>query len=447
MSTHVQFDHPVQVSRSASACSARSPRSDVPYLSVARRTMAQVFGPPLQRRFAIRYWTGVVEPAGVSESSPFALVVASPGLVRAGVLTSDSGALQDRRTLSNGESHDRERPMYSTILVPLDGSAFAERAVPIAVVLARRSAATLELVHVSPTPSDAVSTLISHMNADDEAERTVRGRVTWLADRMANKERLPVAAVFLNGAVARTIQAHAANRGADLLVMSTHGRGGFSRAWLGSVADELVRRATAPLLLIKPGTEAMPSTREPIFRRVLIPLDGSARAEEVLALAAALGVPGETEYTLLKVVTPRASLDPFPDLSLMLDPGELERSVAEERELAREYLTRVADSFRQIGAAVAAHVMVDRQVASAILKFAGEHATDLIVLSTRVQSAFERAFVGSVADKVLRGAAMPLLMCGPQLSPSPSQGEAAVSSGVELLGRLTPSYPRAPVHS
>lgn len=311
--------------------------------------------------------------------------------------------------------------MYSTILIPLDGSAFGERAIPVAVALARRSGAAIELVHVRGPGASGANAPMYDTRFDDEIEQQIRDRASSLADRLAREEGLAVRAVFLRGEIAGAIQEYGAGRGVDLVVMTTHGRGGFSRAWLGSVADEMVRHATAPLLLIRPDTEGSPGVREPIFRRVLVPLDGSSRGEEVLAHAAALGAPGDTEYLLLTVVMPRASVNPFPNLAIMLDRADLARHVEEERSQASVYLARIGDSFREIGARVTTHTRVHGQTASAILEFSREHAVDLIALSTRVRSATERVFVGSVADKVLRGTMVPLLICGPRLAVTASQ--------------------------
>ena len=309
--------------------------------------------------------------------------------------------------------------MYSTILVPLDGSSLGERALPVAVALARRSGACVELIHVRGPGAASANAPMYDTRLDEELEQEIRDRVSALTGRLVRDEGVMATAVFVRGDVVRTLDEHAAARGVDLIVMTSHGRGGFNRAWLGSVADELMRRATVPLLIVRPDTDAPPEVREPIFRRMLVPLDGSRRAEDVLAHAAALGIPGGTEYLLLNVVTPRVTVDPFPGLVTMLGREDLTRRVEEERARADDYLARVADSFREIGASVSTCTLVDERPAPAILAFARERAVDLIVLSTRVRTATERVLVGSVADKVARGATVPILITGPHAVPGP----------------------------
>ena len=309
--------------------------------------------------------------------------------------------------------------MYSTILVPLDGSPLGERALPVALALARRSRARVELAHVRGPRASFANAPMYDTRLDEELEQGIRDRTSALAERLARDEGVAATAVFLRGDVARALDDHAAAHGVDLVVMTSHGRGGFSRAWLGSVADALIRLATVPLLVIRADTEDLPEVREPLFRRMLVPLDGSQRAEDVLAHAAALGTPGVTEYLLLNVVTPRVAVDPFPSVVTMVGRADLARRVEEERDRAHEYLARVADSFREIGVTVSAHTLVDERPAPAILEFARERDVDLIVLSTRVRTATERVLIGSVADKIARGASVPILISGPHAVPGP----------------------------
>lgn len=312
--------------------------------------------------------------------------------------------------------------MYSTILVPLDGSPLGERALPVALALARRSRSRVELVHVHRPVASSANAPMYDNRLDDEVEQRTRERISAITESLVRDEGVTATAVFLRGNVASALDEHAAARGGvDLIVMTTHGRGGFSRFWLGSIADALIRRTSVPLLLVRPDPEDTPDAREPIFRRVLVPLDGSARAEEVLGHAAALGSPGATEFLLLTVVTSRVVVDPFPSLATMADREDLAQLIEAERARAGEYLARVGDSFREIGATVSTSTVVNAHPASGILEFAREHAIDLVVLSTHVRTATERILIGSVADKVVRGARAPVLICGPRVVPAPPQ--------------------------
>ena len=317
--------------------------------------------------------------------------------------------------------------MYSTIVVPLDGSAFGERALPTAVTLGRRSDATLDLVHVHEplVPASGAPTLDTRFESDTERQQLERA--IHLADLLTLQDGIKAKATCLHGEVAAALQAYIAERGADLVVMTTHGRGGLSRAWLGSVADELARHSPVPLLLIRPDAECAPGSREPLFRQILVPLDGSPRSEDVLTHAASLGTPGDTEYHLLTVVAPGTESGLLPDL-IAVRSRDLAGQLAEERARAEANLARLAESLREIGAHVETHTTVHGQAAIAILDFIRERAIDLVVLSTHVRSVSERFRMGSIADKVLRGAEVPVLLCGPQLDLAGARHEGLSSA-------------------
>jgi nucleotide-binding universal stress UspA family protein len=200
--------------------------------------------------------------------------------------------------------------------------------------------------------------------------------------------------------------------------MATRGRGPLGRFWLGSVADRLVRQASIPIVLVQPKDVAPDLVIEPMIRRVLIPLDGSELAEQILEPALALGQAIPAEYTLLRVVkqmTP-ASYDPANKRvsglreSHMKQLQELDRQHWTE---AQEYLERAAERLRARSLTVQTRVVAHEQPAAAILDDAQQHPVDLIALATHGRGGLKRLLLGSVADKVLRGATIPVLVYRP----------------------------------
>src|SRR5947209_4970021 len=147
--------------------------------------------------------------------------------------------------------------MYRTLLVPLDGSSFAEHALPAALAIARRAGARLNLVSVITPLAEAYVEGLYFSTADLEAHLEGRQR-TYLeavASRLRERVDVPIGTTVLHGDVAATVgQAIVADK-VDLVVLATHGRGPLGRFWLGSVADELIRHATSPLLLIRPAED------------------------------------------------------------------------------------------------------------------------------------------------------------------------------------------------
>ena len=316
--------------------------------------------------------------------------------------------------------------MYTSIVVPLDGSVFGNGALPVAVALANRSDAALHLVQVR----DAETTVAGPFGAGllDPAEPLRRAALEEIAAHLARQGSLRVTAETLDGPVVPTLRRYLENPTHDLVVMMSHGRGGLSRAWLGSVADGLIRHASVPLLLLRQDTSWLRTAVEPLFRRVLIPLDGSALAEAVLDNVLALGTTDVTEYVILAVVAPHRELE-SPEHGTGTFSG---RSLDEQqRDAALAYLHGVAADLRSTGAVVTVRVEVHLHTAQGILDAAVEHQVDLIALSTHGRGSMSRLVHGSVADKVIRGATAAVLVCHPpEASLQPSRTKEKASAAI-----------------
>jgi nucleotide-binding universal stress UspA family protein len=310
--------------------------------------------------------------------------------------------------------------MMRSILVPVDGSPFGEQALAPAARLAAQAEAGLEvvLVHepvvvapVVPIGIPATPPLSGLGIPDPVADREVRARheayVHAVAKRLGEETSLAVRATVLDGPVVEALAAHAAEVHADLIVMCTHGRGGLTRSWLGSVADGVVREVTVPVLLLKPDHTEPPPAVAP-FRRVLVPLDGSALAEEVLSpVTKVLVRDADAAITLFVAIAPMAVVASA-SLAGPDSPGSEESTRLEQQTHA--YLEGVASRLRAQGFSVRTHTASHQHAAHAILAYAAELQADLIALSTHGRGGLRRLLLGSVADKVLRGAASSVLL-------------------------------------
>jgi len=312
--------------------------------------------------------------------------------------------------------------MDRSILVPLDSSVFAEHALPFALSLARRLGATLQLVHVH----EPIWGMSSGVEApvEEPTDRAMRERglayLDTILGRLAPVAQVPVSTALLEGDVAEAIGRHAAGAGINLIVMATHGRGPFARFWLGSAADALIRQVATPVLLVRPQEKAPELTADPAFRHILIPLDGSNRAEKILEPALALGSATKARFTLLQVIRLPIVISHDPSsggvsgLSQSL-LSELEALHRRQRIEAEQYLQRLAERLRARSLEVQTRVVIQEQEAAAILDDCQACGADLIALATRGRGGFQRLLLGSVADKVVRGAAIPVLVyCGSQ---------------------------------
>lgn len=303
--------------------------------------------------------------------------------------------------------------MFQRILVPVDGSTFAEHALPYAVEIAARFSSRLELalVHVRYEPATADLGL---REAIHEWERDHRHREADYLQRLANRLSVdlgrPVEHVMLAGDVVPALEEEIGHRGVDLVVMTTHGRAGFERAWLGSVADSLVRHIDTPVLLIRPLDDAQPEEPlvEPCFRNILVALDGSERAERALLPVIALARAHESSLTLLRVVAPRvAATSPFIPHAVQLTRAEVE----DRSRVAREYIDAKVEELRLRGLEATGEIAVDYHAAHALLRLAHERAASLIAIGTHGRGPIRRLVLGSVADKIVRAAAVPVLVC------------------------------------
>lgn len=292
--------------------------------------------------------------------------------------------------------------MYGHILVPTDGSPLSERALRYAVPLAERHGARLTLLHVAAPLLEAIAGSGAPVRepALDAAWRAEdRKAVERIAKRMRKQTAVQVDVAYRSGRPAPTIAEFATTERADLVVLCTHGRGGFERLWLGSVADALLRQLTVPTLLVRGARGvALPEPGEELFPHVLVPLDGSPRAES--ALDAAIGLVGTaaSAFTLLSVVHPTAAMGAksFPSQA--------------ERDLCASYLEPLAVRHRAGGRRVAVETAVTANVGRAIVEHAKRHEASLIALATQGLGGVQRFIVGSVADKLLRTSPVPVLV-------------------------------------
>jgi nucleotide-binding universal stress UspA family protein len=309
--------------------------------------------------------------------------------------------------------------MYRTLLVPLDGSTFGEQALPLALNIARKAGGDLLLIHALPPLAALYSEtpmFVSPSAEDDLRQRVVSIHRTYL-DRVARRvtEAAPevkVRAELMEGDVAASI-CDRADKEADLIVMTTHGRGALARFWLGSVADEVIRHARVPTLLIRPKDTPVDLAEQPELKHILIPLDGTPLAEQILPPARELGKLFGADYTLVRVIRPvlTPSYPILEGASFMAEAQALvDQTEAIQNQLrteAQDYLEKIAKPMRAEGRTVLTRVDLHEQPAKAILEEA--KAVDLVALETHGRRGLSRVFVGSVADKVIRGTAAVLV--------------------------------------
>lgn len=303
--------------------------------------------------------------------------------------------------------------MIRSIVVTLDGSRFAETAIGVAARLARASGAKLTflLVH-EPVMAMVPAADIPVAAGPDDLEMRAQQQA-YLADaagRLGLVGTTEVGYRVIDGLAGPAIAEWLDKERPDLAVMATHGRGPLSRFWLGSVADHVLRHVGVPLLLIRPREgDAVPVVDFRLSTAV-VPLDLSEESTRVIDPLIDLAVAMDTHLTLVHVVEPvlgiSGAVPPYP----VPVPQEILDTTKAQ---AQKHLDAVADRLRAKGVRVATKVMVGLGVAGTVLHEINEGKADFVAMTTHGAGGLRRLMLGSVADKVIRGAAKPVLVLRP----------------------------------
>lgn len=300
--------------------------------------------------------------------------------------------------------------MFDRIIVPVDGSTFGELALPRALGIACRSGGEVRLVNViTPIPAPHGSAEVDTLESE-RLELALAQAQEYMADLQKRAILagcdVPISSHVEVGPVVDGLDSHARAANADLLVMTTHGWGPLRRAWLGSVADGLLRRTPCPILVIRPRDGEELKLEEAEFRHILVTLDGSPESREILPFARALSHVSGARMTLLRVIPSH-----FPLASPFTSHQTHEFQGLEGEEVAvKDSLEKEAAVLRQEGSSVGTATVSGVPVTDGILEFAVANEADVVAMATHGRGGVARLILGSVADKVIRGGTIPVLL-------------------------------------
>ena len=274
------------------------------------------------------------------------------------------------------------------VLLPLDGSTFAEQALPVAQSLARAFDARLTLMSVEPAePPRSLLPLQPRRTPSMRGGSLEREEYLGQLSGRLFSSGLAVDTNVTRGHVADEIINLASDGRMDVIVMSTSGRSGLERLLIGSVTTEVIQYCTRPILLVRP-TDIWRS-RSSQFKRLLVSLDGSEEAEQVLPYARTIAQRYESAILLLSV------------------PETVESE--DEQAQLHHYLDDVAITLRAEGLAVEA-LVTGSGPARTIVSVSETEAADLIMMATHGRGRIGRMMVGSVADRVVRQTTAPVFL-------------------------------------
>jgi nucleotide-binding universal stress UspA family protein len=301
---------------------------------------------------------------------------------------------------------------FRTILVPLDGSLLAEQALPLARRIAERAGSKLRLalVHQIPLPPLDGSGAKLFTSIELASRKAERSYLRALQARLRDQGVRLASAVSLTGAVGPALAQYVQDLGIDLVVMATHGRGGIRRAWLGSIADYMVRHLQVPILLVRPSEQGAAPEPTRGADQILVPLDGSPLAEEALEPAAELARAWGAELTLLQVVYPVVFMS---DEMLGFTAPYDEDLTARLRTQAEDHIRGQAERLRGQGLRATGVAVIGWSAADSILQAARPDRVAAIAIATHGRGGIQRLALGSVADKLVRAAEVPVLVHRP----------------------------------
>jgi nucleotide-binding universal stress UspA family protein len=294
---------------------------------------------------------------------------------------------------------------FTSILVPLDGSPLAEAALPPAVALAARLGARVTLLHVLEADAPATVHGEPHLVSATAADLYLHAIAARWAGRGA--ELLTHVHPNLAHDVARGIAEHTIELGADLIALCTHGHGGVRGFLFGSIAQQVLRRSPAPVLLVEPSYDGRPA---PPFdlRVLLLPLDGTPDAREALPLAVALAAATRARLHIARVVPTLGKLSGRDIPGATMSPAATSALLDIEQEDARGQLQRILDD-QPATLQITAEVRRG-DVAEELDRAAERVNADLVIMSTHGRAGLDGFLTGSTAAKLLAHQDRPMLL-------------------------------------
>jgi len=286
---------------------------------------------------------------------------------------------------------------YKKLLVPLDGSPLAEKALPYATYIAKKHGSEIFLLSIGSAPGSERITALSRAYLELKAEKLkVEGIKTTTE-------------IVYGGGVADRIVEYAEKNDVDMIAICTHGYSGFKRLMLGSVAEKVIGSTNCPVLMIRPGS------REEVIGlgRILLPLDGSFFSEAAVPYAAEMALGTGATITLLAVTeVPNVPSDRSPDIKPSWEEYR-EALTQEAKQQAEVYLNRVKAEIEKKKVKVVCQVVVG-DISGGICDVADCQNVDMVVMATHGRTGVSRLVFGSVARRIADESCQPVLLVRPE---------------------------------
>jgi nucleotide-binding universal stress UspA family protein len=279
------------------------------------------------------------------------------------------------------------------IVIPLDGSKEAESVLPYVRDLAPKFNSRVHILGIGiGKKTRRVNRLL-----EDYINRTAKE---------LRSQNIKAEPVISYGIAADKILDYSTEIEVDLIIMATHGRSGITRWWMGSVAEKVISEATSPVLLIRSKRRRTSSAADKpaSIHKVLAPLDGSDVGESALSYAETVATISQATINLIQVVSPPGTVE-----ANLLGGPDWRKFIKAMRDAGEKYLKSIAERFKATEIKVTYEVLTG-DPADKIVEYAADKGVSLIAMSTHGRTGLARWVLGSVADKVLHEARIPILL-------------------------------------
>ena len=291
---------------------------------------------------------------------------------------------------------------FKSILVPLDGSRLAEAILPVVFVVAERCASTVTLLHVLEHNAPETVHGQPHLNNTEEADHYLSD----IATRHQNTGVPTEVHVHENPEhdVARSIAEHAAELSVDLIAINTHGSGGLRGFLFGSIAQQTLRRTSVPVLLVHPNSRGL---QHGDYRKILVPLDGTAQSHFALPVAVMLATVGDADLHLVRVV---------PTIGTMIgSSGASTFSPTATAALLDIEGQEASGTLGDLRSELPSSLHVTQEVrrgdtVDELLAGVDQSDADLVVMSTHGRAGLEGLWTGSVASRLIGRLSRPIFL-------------------------------------
>jgi nucleotide-binding universal stress UspA family protein len=300
--------------------------------------------------------------------------------------------------------------MFDSILVPLDGSQLAECVLLHAAAFACSFDAEITLLRILEKNQTGVSAQLFDL-LNWQIQKTKASLYLDEVKGRFNELNIRVQAIILEGLVAEGINEYAQNQGMKLIILSSHGRHGLTQWGISSITQKTIMSAPTSVLIVRAHQQNVPAgelSKIPLYQRILVPLDGSQRAENVLPIVMQLAHAHKPKIHLVHVVQTPEMARQMPPTHEDLDLAN--RVVARNQEEARRYLEQVKSRSYLQGIDVQTHLITSDHTSASLHQVVEQEHIDMVTLSAHGYSGKHQWPYGSVASNFILYGTVSLLI-------------------------------------